>query len=194
MNVIATSDKSRSEVRLEMTSLLEGFEFTAVDYLMPRGLADSVLTVGSGFEHAEAGVELVGAEGERRTIRWSQTGFDEGLWVGAGGPTDEGAWVPGVKSVGVTSWSDRGLGNRIVRVVPAWQEVAPSRYSIWSIRMELTVGAVVVALGERSFETGQPTYIPDCVLVIFEEEVARLYRSRASTSSAWADEESPSSE
>lgn len=192
MKVIATDYESRSEVRLEVASLLEGFQFGAVEYLMPEGLADSVLTVGSGFEHAESGVVLIGADGQCRTIRWSQNGFDEGLWVGAGGPTDDGAWVPDVKSVGVLSWARRGLGNGVVRVVPVWQEVGDSRYSIWSIRLELTVGAVVVALGERSFETGRPTYIPDCVLVIFDEEVARQYKPLANTCSAWAEEDSSS--
>ena len=186
MKVVASGRQERDEVEAEVSALLDGFQFDHVEYLIPEPLLESGLTRGSGFEHAEAGVRLVRADGGCRTVRWFQRGEEEGLWIGAELATDESGWVPAVAPVVADSWETRGLGNRIARSVVSWQQLAPSRTSVWSIRLDLEGGAVAIALGESDYESRTPTYIPDCVIVIFDPNVGRGYRPVASANSAWA--------
>ncbi len=182
----ATDDAGREKIAEGVVSLLEGFVVSSVEYLTPASLTESTRIRGNGFEHAEAGVRLINSEGAHRDIRWAQDGFDEGLWFGEeAGPDDEQFWSPDVRSDEVSSWPQLGPCPVIERATLVWQQIGPSRFSAWSVRLTLRGESVVVCLGERDYETGRPTYIPDCVLVVFDEQVAKDYRPLASFSSAW---------
>lgn len=185
----ATNDVDRRDVAEGVVSLLEGFAVTSVVYLTPANMTGSTRIRGSGFEHAEAGVRLVNSEGGHRDIRWFQDGFDEGLWFGEdAGPDDEQLWSPDVRRVEVSSWPQLGPSSVIDRATVGWQQIGPSRFSVWSVRLFLRGESVVICLGERDYETGRPTYTPDCVLVLFDEEVAKDYHPSASFFSAWGPE------
>lgn len=182
----ATDSAGRQEIAEGVVSLLEGFVVTSVEYLTPVSMTGSTRIRGNGFEHAEAGVRLVNSEGAHRDIRWAQDGFDEGLWFGEdAGPGDEQLWSPEVRSVEVSLWPQLGPSPVIDQATVVWQQIGPSLFSAWSVRLTLEGESIVVCLGERDYETGRPTYIPDCVLVVFDEQVAKGYHPSASFSSAW---------
>lgn len=189
--IVAVDDNERTEVAAAISFLLDGFQLAAVEYLIPPTMFETKLTKGRGFEHAEAGVSLVNLGGERRTFRWSSHGIQQGLWVGEGLPQDSSSWVPDVSLVAAPSWR-RLLGSRIEMSAVGWQEIAPAHHSIWTVRLDLGLGSVAIALGEREYESGSLTYIPDCVVVIFDKEVGEGYRPSASSAPAWANREPPS--
>ena len=181
-----SDDAGRQELAERVVSLLEGFVISSVEYLTPASMAGSTRIRGNGFEHAEAGVRLINPEGAHRDIRWAQDGFDEGLWFGEeAGPDDEQLSTPDLRTDEVSSWPRLGPSPVVERATLLWQQIGPSRFSGWSVRLTLRGESVVVCLGERDYETGRPTYIPDCVLVVFDEQVARDYHPSASLSSAW---------
>jgi len=74
----------------------------------------------------------------------------------------------------------------IATVAFGWQvsgERCPA--SVWSMRLtNADKQNVVLALGEVD-ERGGPTYHPDSIVVIFDEEAAHEYVTQASIGSAW---------
>ena len=186
---LATTESERGAVAGAVASLLVGFRIDAVRYTRPAAMRRLEIQKGWGFEHAEAGLTLSNADGESRGVRWAQRGFDEGLWIGESSETEPGgAWVPDVNAVPAPSWN-LFEGSTVSSVAVAWQRIAPARYSIWSVRLDVADRSVAIALGERDPDSGQLTYIPDCVVVIFNDGVGRRYRPPASLSSAWGEEE-----
>lgn len=181
-----TDNAGRPQIAEAVVSRLSGFAVTRVAYLIPATMAGNTRPHASGFEIAESGVRLIDPAGRHRDIRWAQDGFDEGLWFGEQtGPDDERLWSPNVQLVDSNSWPHRGQSSVVERVTVIWQQIGPSRFSIWSVRLLLGGESIVVCLGERDYETGLPTYIPDCVMVLFDEQVAREYHPSASFDSAW---------
>lgn len=190
---LATTEDERRAAADAVASLLVGFRIDSVQYLRPAAMRGIESQEGQGFEHAEAGLTLSDADGESRSVRWAQRGFDEGLWIGESSAREPGgAWVPDVNAIPVPSWKTFE-GSTISSIAVAWQRIAPARYSIWSVRLDLADRSVAIALGERDPESGQLTYIPDCVVVIFNDGVGRRYRPPASLSSAWGEEENAES-
>lgn len=184
-----SDDAGRLVVARRVASLLEGFAITRVQYLTPASIINSPRIRGRGFEHAEAGIRLLDSNGRERTIRWAQHGFNEGLWIGEAPTPEEGVlWSPEARTVEVESWSQGAAGTVIEAVNIGWQNIGPDRFSIWSVRLILSHESIVVCLGERSFESGRPTYAPDCVLVVFSDRVAKDYHPIASPYSAWGPE------
>lgn len=181
-----TDDPGRPQVEQRVRSLFEGFTIERVQYLAPRATQQESVTGGVGFDQAESGVQLTGKDGRSRTIRWAQDGFDEELWIGEESKTEHHQlWSPDVRALEVGTWSEVATGAVIDHVSVSWQHIGPSRFSVWAVRLTMGGASVVVSLGERDFESGRPSYIPDCILVIFDEQVARSYEPRASSASAW---------
>lgn len=189
---LATTKEERCAGAGAVAALLVGFRIDSVQYLRPAAMRGLESQKGWGFEHAEAGLTLRNADGENRSFRWTQRGFDEGLWIGESFETMASGWVPDVNAIPVPSWK-AFEGSTISSIAVAWQQIAPARYSIWSVRLDLADRSVAIALGERDSDSGQLTYIPDCVVVIFNDSVGRRYRPPASLSSAWGEEESAES-
>ncbi len=73
----------------------------------------------------------------------------------------------------------------IEKTVVCWQRLTEELETVWSIRLDTCAGSVAVALGEIDFESGQLSYIPDCVVAIFSEAAGRGYQPRASGAISW---------
>ena len=169
-----------------IATLLIDLELEAVAYMRPLALRGQDRIVGSGFEHAEAGVRLIGSGGRSIVARWAQSGVDEFLWIGDSMDAVVGDWVPEIEEVEVASWRSV-IGKRIVSVGVAWQRIEDTKYEAWSLRLDFEPESIVIALGERDWPSNEVTYIPDCVVVIFDPPIARAYTPAASIGSAWCE-------
>lgn len=132
------------------------------------------------------GVELIMADGPIGLI-WLMEGVKEGLALVLGEPIDLPRGGPAKKlpATQFTEWQNR-LGE-ITTIGLAWHfpdEAAPQ--TIWSWRLGIRNGTnVTISLGEWKAGTGNLTYQPDNVVVIFQEDIARRYRIPASEEPAW---------
>jgi hypothetical protein len=190
MMLIAASEAERARIEFSIRRSVVSFVATAVAYLLPASMEVSELVEIDGVGQAEAGVVLVGVDGER-VIRWSMEGQREASWLGKRWSNEGLLWAPDVWRVPADSrWRDL-VGEPIVHVAVGWQRVSVDLESVWSLRLDTASGSVVVALGEIDWESERLWYIPDCVVAIFDEELANDYRPRSSAASAWGTE-SPS--
>ncbi len=184
--VVRAEGQTKPDVEAAIAALLNGFVFDRVEYLVPANMVGFELERGQGYEHAEGGVRLVGVDGEDRIIRWFHAGNEEDLWIGLEpDPSAELCWVPEVVSVEADSWGLTSGGETVVRSSVAWQEPCPGASTVWSVRLDLTGGSVVVCLGEQDYNSKKPIYMPDCVIVIFDEQVALEYHPHHTLHSAW---------
>jgi hypothetical protein len=80
------------------------------------------------------------------------------------------------------------IGQEISCVAFGWQiSESGCPESLWSLRVEFATGAsVVFALGERD-DGLVPSYFPDSLLVIFDEQAARSYAHLGAIGNAWGD-------
>ena len=108
------------------------------------------------------------------SLTWDRDDMTEGISAGFeyDGPVD------GLLDVDVSQspqW--RGLlGQRILSVEFGWQvSEADGPESLWTLRLDFPSGAsVVVAIGEVG-KDAVPSYFPDSLVVLFDEEVALSY-------------------
>lgn len=176
---------TRSEVESFVEETLVGFTVLSVKYLIPESMDPESLGHFVGFDQAEAGVALVGDSREVQ-LRWSQDGFTESLWVGP--PTnDTTLWSPHTREVAVVGGWEGLIGFPIEEVVHRWLPLAEEVEAIWAIRLRVGGRAVSVALGEVDYESGSPSYVPDCVLAIFDEPTGRAYHPWEGVTSAWGE-------
>lgn len=118
---------------------------------------------------------------------WERDGLIEGL--SAALVTKVPSTTDGIINVDVSrspQWH-RLLGEQVSSVDYIWHvSEAGCPESLWSVRLTLDSGAsVVIALGEIGGNS-RPTYYPDALLVIFDENAARCYTQPGATGSAWA--------
>jgi|GEM_PF-6648966 len=102
-------------------------------------------------------------------------------------PREEGYEPDGMPVVDASERWAHLLGAEVVDQRVGMQEtnwgVQP-----WSTRLDFSNGhSLVVCLGELSFD-GDPTYLPDSLLVTDSRELAMAYRPLATFGSAWVEE------
>jgi hypothetical protein len=181
--LLAESLEGRRAVEAAVDSVFRYRPVRSVQYLIPASMdADDVLMAES-VETAESGVLFSGGDGNV-CLRWSMRGFKESLWLGPFDATESGPWSPNVKTADVGSHWGSLVGATIERSVVCWQRVADV-YSVWSIRFDTDSGSFSIALGEIDYETGDLSYIPDTLVVIFNEAVGRRYHPAVSEVSSW---------
>jgi hypothetical protein len=182
--LITESEAERVQVELTIRRSLVSFDVTSVEYLLPASMEVSELAEGDGVRQVEAGVVLRGVDGER-VIRWSMEGEKEALWLSELLTNDGLLWAPDVWRVPVGEpWSVL-TGASIENVAIGWQRASGEIQSVWSLRLDTAGGSVVLALGEIDWESGRLSYIPDCVVAIFDPVLAEEYRPQSSVVSAW---------
>ncbi|WP_125810847.1 hypothetical protein [Actinoplanes sp. ATCC 53533] len=120
------------------------------------------------------------------SFTWERDDLIEGISI------SRAMGVPSVEGVinvdaGQSPQGNMLLGQRISSVNFGWQvSEVDCPESLWSIRLVLASGAsVVLALGELGGDS-LPTYFPDSLLVIFDEQTARSYTHPGVDGSAWA--------
>lgn len=116
-------------------------------------------------------------------ITWAMNGVIEGLSITLAGGDSLGEGVHLVDMTAAGPWSTT-VGLAVEAVGLAWHRAnAGSPLSVWGIRFSLSDRRIlVIALG--SMQGGIAEYLPDELVVFFDEESAASYRPLASISSA----------
>ncbi|MFF0084650.1 hypothetical protein ACFYR1_33780 [Streptomyces canus] len=131
-------------------------------------------------------VELVLDTGAALLLYWSMDGVNEGLAIETRDPGDVDVNLPG-DAIDVSEHVDWAglLGASIVGINPAWHvpnEGCPEMP--WAYRLEFSNNSsLVIALGvaeRRGF-----TYMPDALVVIFDQNIALAYKIPASDTSSY---------
>jgi hypothetical protein len=173
----------------EGLSALIGAKLAAVSYhYLPPAEGPAYVGGEDGFDADITAVVLEFAHQRPTTITWAMLGDMEGLAF-----LDEPATNSDTADATVDA-SDRDAwrvhrGDAVTSVGGAWQvsgEGCPE--TLWAVRLGLAAGSIVVALG-----TADPhlDYMPDELVVVFDESLARKYRPRHVSHSAWGERIAP---
>lgn len=142
------------------------------------------------FDEA-ADVVLDFSDGTVARFTWYMKGLEERLTIGShamstDGPeyTEDPEENAGRRKIDATDrWSMSGLvlsGHELV-----YGKSPEGASEPWSCRLDFDKGrSLVVALGEYG-ESGEPTWMPDSLLVTSDRAVAESYRPIASEASSW---------
>lgn len=118
---------------------------------------------------------------------WERDDLVEGLAVN---PAQEGPPQEGVVTIpaGDSDPWRAVVGGQITSLHAGWQvSESGCPESLWAMRLTIGHSAnVVIALGELDAQ-GRPTYHPDSILVLFDEQMARSYKPSGAITSAWGD-------
>ncbi|MFJ3496737.1 hypothetical protein ACIPPJ_24525 [Streptomyces sp. NPDC086091] len=130
-------------------------------------------------------VDLVMSTGAALSLSWSMDGLNEGIAIELRESGESDAGLPGdtVDVSGHADW-ERFLGADIVEISPTWHipnEGCPEMP--WAYRLGFSNGSsLVIALGAAEGE--EFTYMPDELIVFFDERLAASYRIPASETSS----------
>ncbi|MGW5017463.1 hypothetical protein [Streptomyces cacaoi] len=179
-----TPERHRDQLE-NMLSLTSHKPLTGARYVVPESEGWPEGHRDDAVHEVDMGVELIMAGGHTVSFLWLMDGLNEGLAVELHG-ADPAPSRKSLSSVDVTcraEWTNfigETLVNlKTVRNVP--NEGAPE--AVWSYRLDFSNGRnLVIALGE-SKEAGL-AYMPDALLVIFDNALAGSYRIPASRVSA----------
>jgi len=120
-------------------------------------------------------------------LTWDRNDLVEGLSISIQKEVTSRDEPPSVVVSGSPQWLPL-IGQKISGVAFGWQiSESGCPESLWSIRVEFSAGAsVVFALGELDGGLA-PSYFPDSLLVIFDEQAARSYAHLGAIGNAWGD-------
>lgn len=160
---------------------------SAVRYEVPQG-GDWPEGHRSDEAHeVDLSVELVMDGGATLALSWAMDGMNEGLAIELREAGESGSGLI-TETVDVSSrieWSTF-LGNSIVNAAPAWHVPNEGCSEMpWAFRLDFSnSSSLVIALGES--KGSGFTYMPDSLVVIFDDSIAAAYRIPASFTSALA--------
>lgn len=163
-----------------------GREIRGVEYLYPGGIQGIAVDHGGRVHEVDHGVRLLMSDGDVVTLMWQLDGICAALGVVAGSGHDAGL-TELVESYDVSTipmWATL-LGRPVTDVGVAWHSSdfgCPA--TPWAFRFG--VGGrrrFVVALAE--VRDGRLSYIPDNIVVIFDDDLAHSYRCVGSATSSW---------
>ena len=119
-------------------------------------------------------------------LTWGRENMAEGIAVDMKDEIRSSEGISNIDAGRSPQWR-KLIGQRIRSVEFGWQTSEPdSVASLWSLRFDLALDAsVVVALGELDRQSS-PTYFPDSLVVIFDEDTARAYTHEGAPGTAWA--------
>jgi hypothetical protein len=121
-------------------------------------------------------------------VTWVMDGHDEGLAVVAGAalPDFFGISTTNIDVGHVMPWPSL-VEHKVADLAWAWhQPYEDCAELLWAMRIRFDfAGSAVIALGD--FSNGVPQYLPDSMLAIFDEDLARFYSIPAGEGPAWGD-------
>ncbi|MEU8049521.1 hypothetical protein [Micromonospora haikouensis] len=171
-----------------MAATLAGERLLCARYATPSGSSWVNYSDLEGVHEVDMGVELATESGLALQLSWATPGREEGLALALGHgenrtPSD---LVDLVDVSAVQDWSNV-LGYFVEEVaVSFYVHDEGSSVRPWSFRIGVSNGlSVTVALGETSDHSIR--YLPDGLVVIFEESTARNYEVSDSLQSAWGE-------
>ncbi|MFC9297193.1 hypothetical protein ACFTWH_01665 [Streptomyces sp. NPDC057011] len=180
----------RSEHEAMVSSLLaevSSESLAAVRYGVPQGGTWPEGHRADVAHEVDMSVELVMASGITLALSWAMDGLNEGLAMELreAGDSAVGSIAEAVDVSDHTEWA-AFLGASIVNAAPAWHvpnEGCPEMP--WAFRLDFSnSSSLVIALGESNGSGF--TYMPDAMVVIFDEPTAAAYRIPASSTSSLA--------
>lgn len=171
-----------------LATTLAGERLVCVRYATPSGASWVNYSDLEGVREVDMAVELVTESGLVLELSWATPGREEGLALALGhgenrAPSD---LVDLVDVSAIPDWS--GILGEFVEEVAVSFYVHNEGSSVrpWSFRIGVSNGSsVTVALGETSDHLIR--YLPDNLVVIFEEATARNYEVADSLQSAWGE-------
>ncbi|MCX5263198.1 hypothetical protein [Streptomyces sp. NBC_00199] len=130
-------------------------------------------------------VDLVMSTGAALSLSWAMDGLNEGMAIELREPGESDADLPG-DTVDVSDHVDweRFLGADIVEISPAWHVPNDGCPEMpWAYRLGFSnKSSLVIALGSTEGEGF--TYMPDELIVFFDESLAASYTIPASDTSS----------
>ena len=179
------SRKARWEIEQQACALL-GQEILRPLYLI-AGAIENEHDFGSlsEFDEVSMGIEFVTKTGGNFRFGWRMSDINSGLAMGTADQKVTPFEPDVLDMIDSPNWRSL-MGQQVIAVGIGWRAPESGSFrSAWSVRLSLEGGqSVVLALGEIT-ERGKLQYIPDTVLVIFDEKAAKAYRPAGSESSAW---------
>jgi hypothetical protein len=116
-------------------------------------------------------------------ITWSTPGSIEGLSVAQGMPYPGNSYLVH-DACKREAWCNH-IGTKVVGLGASWQTLWMAALdTLWALRLDFESGSVVVVLGEVNPVL---TYIPDEIVVVYDESMARSFRLSDASSSAWGE-------
>jgi hypothetical protein len=181
----ATLHRAEDPRLADLAAVLTGDRVTGVRYVMPTGVGWTADDALDNVHEVEMGVEVVVGSGRVLTLEWATPGIDEGLSIAVRDP-GESPEGPGNR-VDVSDdarWAGI-VGHRIDHLAVAFFEhYDDASVRPWSFRISVDGGAgATVALGE--IDGSEIGYLPDNLVVIFDEATARGYRIADALQPAW---------
>ena len=179
----ATTHSERTKFESQVRALI-GRSPSDVAYLDPAGSDPWRIKYHRGFDEASMGVELRSAEGWFG-LRWLMHGEREGLALVLNQtvPDLQRDRLKRMPAGTRPNWR-HVMTSQVTKLGISWHEPTAGVAAVWAVRLGFSSGhSVVVALGEWRDENIR--YIPDAVVAIFDDEIARGYRIPAGEVSAW---------
>lgn len=168
---------------------LVGAQLVGVTYrYLPQADGPSYSGGGDGFDADLAAVVLDFADRSRRIVTWAMLGEFEGLAILSDAASYSGAADEILEANDREAWRVHH-GDTIMSVGAAWHVTGDDcPESLWAVRLDFSVGSIVIALG-----TADPNldYMPDELVVVFDNALADSYRPRHVSESSWGNRIEP---
>lgn len=162
---------------------LVGAQLAGVTYhYLPPAEGPSYAGGGDGLDGDVTAIEFDFADRCRTVVTWAMLGELEGLALLGDTASYSGAADQIVDASDREAWRAR-RGDTVTSVGAAWHvsgDDCPE--SLWAVRLDFSTGSAVIALG-----TADPDleYMPDELVVVFDQSLADSYRPRHVSESAW---------
>jgi hypothetical protein len=171
-----------------LSAMLVGERLVSASYCVPAGVRWENYGDMEYVHEVDMGVELVTESGLVLGLSWSTPGREEGLSLGLDrrGECPSNELIDLVDVSRLSEWS--AVLGRLIETVGVSFHVHADDSSTrpWAFRIGASGGSsVTVALGEVSH--GALRYMPDNMLAIFDETIARDYQIPSSSQSAWGE-------
>ncbi|MFG2596397.1 hypothetical protein [Streptomyces sp. NPDC048462] len=181
-------DRSEHEARIAaLLAAVSSETLSAVRYEVSQGGTWPEGHRADGAHEVDLSVELVMASGASLALSWAMDGLNEGLAIELkeAGRLGSGLTPEAVDVGDRVEWANF-LGGSIVKIAPAWHvpnEGCPEMP--WAFRLDFSDSScLVIALGES--KGSGFTYMPDSLVIIFDESTAAAYKIPASFTSSLA--------
>lgn len=164
---------------------IAGQRLDGVAYLVPSTSDATTRRHYNSFDEVDMGVELTTLSGSKFCFMWVMDDVQEGLRLNR---AEAGFSAGPLKRLDVSNepeWAGL-LGRAITGVALSWHRPCDEALeAVWSVRLIFDSTAIVIALGEAAHDRRTICYIPDTVVVIFDEGLARSYEPPSSQGSSW---------
>lgn len=165
------------------TTGIVGAHLRAVNYhYLPPVDGSGYAGGGDGVDADLVAVVLDLGDRGHRTITWAMDGELEGISILGDDASYSDLVAKSVEASNRQAWRDH-IGGIITTVGAAWQisgDGCPE--SLWAMRLDLSAGSIVVALGTAYPEID---YMPDELVVVFDPVLAHAFRPPHVSDSAW---------